>query len=142
MIDKHLFSYLRYAHGLYNILVAGLFYYHGLIGLTIRRRRKSGAPLPLSAVRRHRKMGPVLVFMGVIGFLAGLTIASFDKGVLEYPLHLSIGGVIIISLITTYVISRNIKGPVSPLRTPHFILGITILCLYLIQLFLGLGILF
>lgn len=141
MIEKQIIAYLRYAHGLYNIMVIAMACYQGWLGYTIRRRRRS-SPLPLTVIKRHRKVGPVLVVMGVIGFLAGLTIASFDKGVLEYPLHLSIGVVIIISLVTTYLISRNIKGPDSPLRTPHFILGIAILCLYLIQLFLGLGILF
>jgi hypothetical protein len=52
------------------------------------------------------------------------------------------GSVITFSLITTYLISKRISGVESRLRTPHFILGIGILVLYLVQVFLGLGILF
>ena len=52
------------------------------------------------------------------------------------------GLIITFSLITTYLISKRISGAESPLRTPHFILGIGILVLYLVQVFLGLGILF
>lgn len=141
MSDRNIIPYLRYAHGLYNITVAVLFYYHGSTGLTIRRRRKLGEVLPLNEVRRHRKMGPVLAVMGVLGFFAGLVISLLDKGALEYPLHLSTGLIIVLSLLTTYAISRRINTQDSPARTPHFIIGITILCLYLIQLFLGLGIL-
>jgi hypothetical protein len=52
-----------------------------------------------------------------------------------------VGCLIVLCLVTTVVLSRNIKGPDSPYRTPHFILGIAILCLYLIEVVLGIGVL-
>jgi len=136
-------KYLIIGHGLFNVFVAVLFFYQGWLGLTIRRARRSQASIPIGAVRRHRKTGPGLASLGVLGFLVGLILAIIDTGrILFYPLHLFIGLTIVILLIGTFLISRRIKRPVSPYRTPHFILGICILLLYIIQSFLGLGILF
>ena len=98
--------------------------------------------MPVAAVKRHRKLGPLLVLAGCLGFFAGLSLVFIDEGnVLEYPLHLLVGLAIVLCLISTYMLSLRIKGPTSPVRTLHFILGITILCLYVIQAFIGLGIL-
>ncbi|MDH4100666.1 MAG: DUF4079 domain-containing protein [Nitrospirota bacterium] len=141
MIDKHLLTYLRYAHGLYNILVAGLLCYHGWTGFSIKKQRQRGEPRYFSIVRRHRKMGPILAVMGVLGFFSGLAVALLDKGLLEYPLHLSAGLAIVVSLVTTYAISRKIVSPDSPMRRLHLAIGFFILCVYFVQLFLGLGIL-
>ena len=81
--------------------------------------------------------------MGGVGFLIGLTLALLDSGnILEFPEHFMVGCAIVLCLLSTFLISRKIKGPDSPYRTPHFVLGITILCLYLIQVFLGIGVLF
>jgi hypothetical protein len=136
-------EYLRIGHGLFNALVAVLFFYQGWLGLTIRRARRSQASIPLAAVKRHRKTGPVLVSLGGLGFLIGLILILIDTGrLLFYPLHLSIGLTIVVLLMGTFLISRRIKRPDSPYRTPHFILGICILLLYVFQSFLGLGILF
>ncbi|HUI68762.1 MAG TPA: DUF4079 family protein [Nitrospirota bacterium] len=143
LIDRQLLSSLRLVHGSYNFLVMLLFFYHGWLGVTIRRARKSKALLPFKAIKRHRKTGPVLAIMGGFGFLIGLTLILLHTGnILEYPAHFLVGCAIVICLLSTVLISRKIKGPDSPYRTPHFVLGITILCLYLIQVFLGIGVLF
>jgi len=88
-------------------------------------------------------MGPVLVIMGVLGFLDGLTLVLLDTGkVLQFPPHLFAGLTIIVLLIATYKITRDIKGPESSSRTPHFVLGSAILCLYLVDVVIGIGVLF
>jgi hypothetical protein len=143
LVDRHLLSSLRLVHGSYNSLVMLLFFYHGWLGITIRRARKSKAHLPFAVIKRHRKTGPILAISGGIGFLIGLTLTLLDSGnILQFPAHFMVGCTIVLCLLSTFLISRKIKGPDSPYRTPHFVLGITILCLYLIQVFLGIGVLF
>jgi hypothetical protein len=61
--------------------------------------------------------------------------------VLEYTSHFFTGFAIALLLVTTWAVSRKIKGPDSRYRTPHFIVGIAILGLYLVEAVLGLGIL-
>jgi hypothetical protein len=142
VIDKQTVEYLKLLHGSYNTIVMLLFFYHGRLGLLIRKKRMSGAPPPMAAVKRHRKAGPVLAVAGALGFFMGFTVTVLDKGdVLAYPLHFFTGSAIVLLLMTTYALSRKIKGPDSPFRTPHFIIGTAILLLYLTQSFLGLGIL-
>ncbi len=143
LISRHILSNLRLVHACYNTSIMLLFFYHGWLGLTIRRQRRAKAPLPFPMIRRHRKMGPVMIVLGVLGFFIGLTLVLIDTGrVLEYPPHLFTGLVIVFLLLTIYAVSRKIKGTDSPYRTPHFILGIILLCLYLIEVFLGIGVLF
>ncbi len=141
IIDKQAIAYLRPVHGFYNIVVMFLFMYQGWLGIKIRKGRKSGKQ-SIKAVKRHRKAGPVLVLMGIFGYLAGNTLVYLDHGhFLEHSLHFITGSFIVLSIITTFFISRRIKSPESPWRFPHFRLGILIICLYLIQVFLGLWIL-
>jgi Protein of unknown function (DUF4079) len=136
-------EYLKIGHGLFNAFLAVLFFYQGWLGLMIRRARRSRASIPIGAVRRHRKTGPVLAALGGLGFLVGLVLVIIDTGrVLFYPLHLFVGLTIVLLLIGTFLISRRIKRPDSPYRTPHFILGICIILLYVFQSYLGLEILF
>jgi hypothetical protein len=119
-----------------------LFLYQGRLGFRIRRDRREHAPLSLPVIKRHRRAGPVLAMMGGLGFFAGLTLVLLDTGnVLEYQLHFFTGLSIVVLLIATYRISRDIKGPDSPFRTTHFALGVAILCLYLVNMFLGIGVL-
>jgi len=142
LIDKHLLAVLRPAHGVYNAIVMLLFLYQGQLGFSIRRVRMAGAAPLFETIKRHRMMGPVLVILGGIGFLEGLTLVMLDTGrVLQFPLHLFTGLTIVVLLIVTYKLSRNIKGPDSSYRTPHFVLGIAILCLYIVNVTIGIGVL-
>jgi hypothetical protein len=142
LIDKHLLSSLRLVHGGFNSFVMVLFFYHAHLGMAIRRARKANAPLPFPVIKRHRKGGPVLAGLGIVGFFIGFTLVMLDSGrVLAFPAHFLVGCAIVLCLITTFVLSRKIKGPNSPYRTPHFTLGIAILCLYLTEAVLGLGVL-
>ncbi len=143
LIDRQILSYLRLVHAFYNSSMMLLFFYHGWMGITIRRLRKAGGPLPFPVIRRHRKMGPPLTVLGVVGFFIGFTLVLVDTGrVLEYPPHLFAGLVIVVLLPATFAISRKIKGPDSPYRNPHFTLGVILLFLYVIEVFLGVGVLF
>ena len=143
MIDKQIIAYLKLIHGAFNALVMLLLIYQGWFGLRIRNIRRAGRPPDFKTIKRHRKNGPLFTILGCLGFIAGIIIVYLDEGgIFEYPLHFIMGSVITFSLITTYLISKRISGVESRLRTPHFILGIGTLVLYLVQVFLGLGILF
>ncbi len=135
-------DYLRILHGAYNSLMMLLFLYQGWLGLKIRRERKAGANRDFAVIRKHRKAGPLFAFLGILGFIFGLALVLFDKGhLIEYPLHFALG-LTLASLITAlYIISKKIKGLDSPFRTPHFILGIVLIGLYLWQFFIGLDVL-
>jgi hypothetical protein len=136
-------SYLRYIHGIYNALIILLFLYQGWTGLKIRRERMQGKPPTVRIIKRHRKLGPVLVLLGVLGYLAGPTFLYLRIGhIFEYPLHFINGSLIVLLIITTFFISKRIKGRESPWRTPHLAVGICIIVLYFFQAFLGIGILF
>ena len=142
LISKELLNYLRLGHGLFNFSVALMFFYTARFGLLVRKARRSKAPLPVAAVRRHRRLGPVLALLGTMGFGAGLTLVWLDTGnFLKYPAHLLVGLALVILIFTTFLVSRKIRGPESPYRQPHFLLGLTILTLYLVEVFLGLGVL-
>lgn len=142
LIDKHLLSSLRLVHGGFNTFVMVMFFYHAHLGIAIRRARMTRGPLPFPLIKRHRKGGPLLAALGIAGFCIGFTLVMLDSGkALEFPLHFLVGCMIVLCLITTFVISRKIKGIDSPYRMPHFYLGIAILCLYLIEVLLGLGVL-
>jgi hypothetical protein len=143
MIDEQIIAYLKLIHGAFNALVMLLLISQGWLGLRIRNIRRAGKPPDFRTTKRHRKNGPIFTIFGCLGFIAGIMIVYLDKGrIFEYPIHSIMGLIITFSLVTTYLISKRISGAESPLRTPHFILGIGILGLYLIQVFLGLGILF
>ncbi|MFN2365788.1 MAG: DUF4079 family protein [Desulfurivibrionaceae bacterium] len=143
LIGKELLPPLRLAHGLFNIAVALMFFYTARFGLKIRRARRQGAARPAAVIRRHRKLGPILAVLGFLGYLVGLTLVLLDSGnILQYPAHLSVGTIIVALLLTTFLVSRKISGTeASPFRRVHFLLGLAILSLYVVQVFLGLGVL-
>ncbi|MEK6528654.1 MAG: DUF4079 family protein [Nitrospirota bacterium] len=137
-MSKELISNLRLLHGAYNTVVISLFVYQGILGFRIRKSEKK----PIHIIRRHRKTGPVIAILGILGFIIGITVVSLDAGrIFKYPFHLIIGLTIVFSIITTFIISRKIKGPEPYWRNRHYALGILIICLYAVQAFLGLGIL-
>ena len=130
-------------HGLYNIIIMFLFLYQGWLGLKIRNQRIKGGARDFSIVKKHRKNGPVFSLLGVLGFLAGLILVYIDKGHwMAYPLHFFVGLSLTLLIGITYFFSRKIKGPQSPLRTSHFFAGLILLGLYLLQVFIGLDVLF
>lgn len=131
----------KIVHGSFNALLALVFFYQAWMGLAIRKGRKKKQPQIL-IVKRHRRLGPLLVIMGLSGYLIGLILILIDKGrLLEYPLHLAVGSSIVFFLLGQYAVSKKIKGPESSLRTPHLVIGIAILCLYVLQIIIGLGVL-
>ncbi|MCX7794289.1 MAG: DUF4079 domain-containing protein [Thermodesulfovibrionales bacterium] len=141
MFSKETIAYLKLLHGLYNSIVIVQFIYQGILGLKIRRERKS-SNFPEIIIKRHRILGPILTVESIMGFFAGITLVFVDYGfIFKYPLHFITGLFIILSVITTFFISRKIKADASLWRELHFRLGILILFLYVIQAFFGLGIL-
>ena len=142
MIDKEFIAYFKIAHGFLNLCMMALFCYQGWLGYLIRQARTSGAPVPLDAVRRHRKAGPAFALWGLLGYGAGIVVVLLDKGrVFEYPLHLLVGSLLAGVIVLLYGISRRIKGQDPYYRNIHFIFGMCVLTLYVIQVLLGLGIL-
>ena len=142
MLSKELIGDLRLVHGAFNSLVTILFLYQGWLGWQIRRRRKGNRAPQATFIRRHRKFGPILVLVGLVGFSSGLVLIYLDIGrIAKFPLHLATGSVIGLLLVTTFAISKKIKFSQPDWRLVHFLLGLSILCLYLVQLFLGLNVL-
>lgn len=142
LISRELLADLRIVHGLFNFSVMLMFFYTARFGLMVRRARMSGAPMPVAAVVRHRQLGPILAVLGGLGFGAGLILVLLDTGnILKYPAHLLVGAAIVTLLFATFQVSRKIKGASSPNRDIHFRLGIAILTLYILEVFLGLGVL-
>jgi hypothetical protein len=142
MMDRAFLDDLRLLHGSFNTITALLFIYHGSLGWRIRKERKRGGERNPKVIRRHRKEGPIFAVLGVAGYVAGAGLILIDKGHLfEYPTHMIIGSCIALLIIATFIISKKIKGPESLWRTPHFMIGLFILLLYIVQIYLGLGIL-
>jgi len=134
-------DYLKLLHGAYNTIVMALFIRQGLLGFTIRRERLAGRPLPVMAIGRHRKRGPLLAGMAFLGFLAGASLSYLDHGHIQHhPLHFATGATLMLAIGGTYLVSRQIRVGASPWRTVHFSIGIAILFLYPLQAFLGLGV--
>lgn len=142
LISRELIAVLKLAHGLFNLTVMLLFFYHARNGLLIRRARRGKSPLPLHAIKRHRRMGPVLAMLGAAGFSAGLILVMLDTGnPLQYPPHLFAGAAIVLLLCYSYRVSRKIAGPGAQQRDLHYRLGLAILALYLVNVVIGIGVL-
>lgn len=143
LIGQELIANLKLVHGSFNLTVMLLFFYQARNGLLIRGARRKKTPPPLSAIMRHRRMGPLLVFLGTGGFAAGLTLVFVDTGqFFLYPAHFFVGIAILLTLFSTYRVSQKIAGASDPRRVLHFRLGVTLLALYLVNVVLGVGMLF
>jgi len=134
---------MQFVHAFFNMSVTLLFCHQAWLGLLIRKARQSGKTMPLPTVKRHRKLGPVLIILGLLGFFSGLTIALLDTGKLvSFILHLVVGLIIVLLLATTFNISRRIHGQTASIRNIHFAVGIIILCLYFLEVAIGAAALF
>lgn len=144
LMPKNIITAMQFVHAFFNMSIALLFCYQAWLGILIRKaRRSSGQTMPLSTVKRHRKMGPVLIVLGLLGFFSGLTIVWLDTGkLLEFIPHFFIGLVIAVLLLATLTISRNIHGQTASIRNIHFLIGIIILCLYFVEVIIGAAVLF
>ena len=135
-MSRELIEYLKIIHGSFNTLVLLLFLYQGILGLRIRKSGRN------DYIKKHRQIGPVAALLGISGFFAGMTVVYLDAGkILKYPLHFMTGLIIASLIITTYLISRKIKGQDKYWRNRHYAVGILIILLYFVQAFLGLGVL-
>lgn len=143
-MDKQLLlTILKPAHGLFNLLVLTLFLYQAWEGILIRRARLGGSAIPFSAVKTHRKIGPISIILAIAGYFAGIFLVWYDTGdFVKHPLHLATGSLLILTILASYLVSRRIKADTPALRTVHFRLGIIVLTLFLVEIVLGLGILF
>jgi len=141
MVSDRVVSALQLAHVLANSALFFAFAYQGLLGWRIRRRRSAGVLPDFSVVKRHRALGPILATLLPIGYLAGLITAYLHKGIwVRFPGHLAVGTVLLVVLFSAVLVSRRIRGAQSPWRTPHFALGLLLLCTFLVQIYLGLNI--
>jgi hypothetical protein len=141
MVSDRLVAALQIAHVFANSALLLAFAYQGLLGWRIRSRRVAGVLQDFSVVRRHRALGPILATLLPIGYLVGLITAYLHKGLwVRYPGHLAAGTVLLVVVGSAVLVSKKIRGPQSPWRTPHFELGLLLLCTYLIQVYLGLNI--
>ena len=59
---------------------------------------------------------------------------------MRYPGHLAVGTVLLVVVCSIVLVSKRIRGAQSPWRTPHFALGLLLLCTFLVQIYLGLNI--
>ena len=141
MVSDGVISTLQLAHVSVNGALFFALVYQGRLGWRIRRRRVAGVLQDFNVVKRHRALGPILATLLPMGYLAGLITAYLHKGIwVRYPGHLAVGTVLLVVVSTTVLVSRRIRGAQSPWRTPHFALGVLLLCTFLVQIYLGLNI--
>ena len=141
-MDTELINFPKYIHGIFNIFVFQFFCWQGWLGWTIRRSRKLGlAPVPKN-IRRHRRIGPIIVLLGIVGIVGGFIVASHQLFVVHHHIiHLSLALILALLIILTFLSSKKIKSIRSPWRSNHAMLGLCLLFLYCIQVAAGLIIL-
>ena len=141
MISDGAVSALQLTHVLFNSVLFFALAFQGVLGWRIRKKRVAGVLQDFSMVKRHRALGPILAILLPIGYLAGLFTAYLHKGLwVRYPGHLAVGTVLVAIVCSIYLVSKRIRGAQSPWRTPHFALGLLLLCSFLVQIYLGLNI--
>lgn len=135
--------YIKYAHGAFSTMVILLFLYQGSLGMSMRSRRQSGAPPEVRSVRRHRRFGPMLVILVISGFAGGIASVFLQwENYFMYPIHFLNGLTVIALAIVTFLVSRKIRGKETTWRTVHYVIGLAILLLFILQAYLGIRILF
>ena len=141
MVSSQIIAYLKLLHAAYNFTMMVLFLRQGRLGFQIRKGRLAGSP-PFELIKRHRRNGPLLAFMGVCGFLSGVIIVGLDSGeLLKYYYHFLVGLALAFLIVTTFVVSKRIKGAAPYWRNIHLAIGLLIICFYVVQLFMGLNVL-
>jgi len=142
-LNMQIIPSMWYAHGLFNTAVFLLFVWQSWLGSKIRIERLIGNPPATTVIVRHRKFGPVITLLGIAGFISGIIIVYFSGGhILDQPLHFIVGSVLTLIILAAFFISRKIKGRESPFRTLHMAAGTAAICLYMIQIYIGISILF
>ncbi len=142
MPDKSVIASLKPLHGAVNLFVMFLFLLQAVSGLSIRKARKAGGLNP-RAVKKHRRTGPVIALLAAAGYSGGAVLGYLDNGrLLKYPLHFLNGTMLMMLIIATAIVSRSMTVKDSRLRNIHLAIGLIILCLYALQAFLGISILF
>ena len=141
MASDGVVSALQLAHAVFNGALFLAFVFQGRLGWRIRRKRVAGVLQDFAVVRKHRGLGPLLAALLPVGYLAGLVTVYLHKGVwVRYPGHLATGTLLLVAVCSTFLVSKRIRGAQSPWRTPHLALGVVILCVFLVQIYLGLNI--
>ncbi|MHB8836541.1 MAG: DUF4079 family protein [Candidatus Methylomirabilia bacterium] len=141
MVSGQVVSTLQLAHVSLNGALLLAFAYQGLLGRRIRQRRVAGVLQDFSVVKRHRALGPVLATLLPIGYLAGLITVYLHKGLwVRFPGHFAAGTVLVVVAGAAVLVSTRIRGAQSPWRTPHLALGVLLLCVFIVQVYLGLNI--
>ena len=141
MLSDGVVATLQGAHAFFNGALFLAFAYQGSLGLRIRQKRRAGVLQDFGVVKRHRALGPVLAGLLPLGYLAGLLTSYLHRGIwLRYPGHFAAGTVLLVVACLAVLVSRKIRGTQSPMRTPHFELGLLLLCVFAVQVFLGLNV--
>lgn len=82
------------------------------------------------------------IVMGIAGFFIGMTLVYIEHGnILKFPYHLAAGSILAVLIFLQFLISKKITQSAAALRNRHFITGIIIVCLYFIQVILGVTVL-
>jgi len=142
-MDAELIILLKYSHATFNALVFFLCCLQGLLGWRIRHLRQTGAaPIP-QIIKSHRKIGPILTALGILGVFGGLilgfTLHQFPVTYNPYVrIHLSIALILGPLLVCTFFSSKQIKSINSTWRSYHALLGLVVFCFYCLQVTLGL----
>lgn len=140
MLGKTLAFYLQLTHGLFNLALAAAFVFQARLGWRIRRSRRHGVSRDFAAVKRHRRLGPLLTALGLAGYGAGIGLAAADQGTLaKFPTHLAEGTLLALCLGAVALSSRRIQGSRETGRPLHFALGLCLLALYFLQVLSGLN---
>jgi uncharacterized iron-regulated membrane protein len=141
MVPDSVVSALQLGHVFFNAALFLALAFQGLLGWRIRKRRVAGVLQDFSVVKRHRTLGPILATLVPVGYLAGVSITYLSRGLwVRYPGHFTAGTVLVVAAGATFLASRRIRGAQSPWRARHATLGLVLLCVFLVQIFLGLNI--
>lgn len=137
---NQLLKVMLLGHALFNSAIFIVFVYQAYLGLSMRRSKLAGQ-IDFVKKRRHRRNGPIAATLAIFGFVFGLIIVTIDHGnPFTFPVHLFLGSTLIVLIVATYVISRKMIGDPG-LRDVHRRIGIVIITTFVLQIFVGIGML-